>query len=74
MMTFDQCLTDLVHRKLITYEQALSSSTTPDDFALYFRGVARSSEQVQSGGPAPAAPARTDAADAPLEIDRPGRR
>src|SRR5439155_17585043 len=26
MMTFDQCLTELVHRKLITYEQAATSS------------------------------------------------
>ncbi len=84
MMTFDQCLTDLVHRRLITYETALASSTTPDDFALYFRGVAQSSERVSpTGGAAPATPpgapkpppAPTQVlADAPLELDRPGRR
>ncbi len=39
MMTFDQSLADLVHRQLVTYEVALGASTTPDDFALYFRGV-----------------------------------
>ncbi len=74
MMTFDQCLTDLVQTRHITYEQALASSTTPDDFALYFRGVARSSELVQPTGPAPSS-APVDPADAPLELDRrPGRR
>lgn len=40
MMSFDQSLTELVQRNLVTYEVALAASTTPDDFALYFRGVA----------------------------------
>jgi twitching motility protein PilT len=72
MMTFDQCLAELVSRKLITYETALSSSTTPDDFALQFRGVAKSGEQIaQSGQTAPAAPGSVrDPADIPLELDR----
>ncbi len=39
MLSFDQCLTDLVQRELITYETALGAATNPDDFALYFRGV-----------------------------------
>jgi len=39
MVSFDQSLTDLVQRNLITYETALGASTNPDDFALYFRGV-----------------------------------
>ncbi len=39
MISFDQSLTDLVKRKLVTYEEALRHSTTPDDFALVFRGV-----------------------------------
>lgn len=39
MISFDQSLTDLVQRQLITYEVALSAATNPDDFALYFRGV-----------------------------------
>ena len=58
MMTFDQCLTDLVMRRFITYETAIAASTTPDDFALYFRGVAKNSEvsadQRPSAAPAPA--------------------
>lgn len=39
MVSFDQSLTDLVQRNLITYEMALAASTNPDDFALHFRGV-----------------------------------
>ncbi len=39
MVSFDQSLTDLVQRNLITYETALGASSNPDDFALYFRGV-----------------------------------
>jgi len=72
MMTFDQCLADLVARRLISYETALASSTTPDDFALQFRGVARSGERVTPGVPAPPPPVGEvgDAADIPLELDR----
>ena len=85
MMTFDQCLTDLVLKKFITYETALSSSTTPDDFALAFRGVGSSSEAVTQAAPQPR-PAPGQPAPAPqqpttrqgppdeksLELDRPG--
>lgn len=39
MISFDQSLTELVKRNLVTYEVALAASTTPDDFALHFRGV-----------------------------------
>ncbi len=39
MISFDQSLAELVRSKLVTYEVALSHSTTPDDFALVFRGV-----------------------------------
>jgi twitching motility protein PilT len=39
MVSFDQSLTDLVHKRFVTYEQALANSTNPEDFALYFRGV-----------------------------------
>jgi twitching motility protein PilT len=70
MMTFDQCLADLVMRKLISYETALASSTTPDDFALQFRGVARSAEQIVPGQPGPAPAQIRDTADVPLELDR----
>jgi len=40
MISFDQSLAELVRGKLVTYEEALRHSTTPDDFALVFRGVA----------------------------------
>ena len=72
MMTFDQCLADLVGRRLITYETALAASTTPDDFALQFRGVAKSGEKVNQGAPGAPQPtaAVRDPADIPLELDR----
>src|SRR6185436_13179628 len=57
MMTFDQCLTELVLRRFITYETALSASTTPDDFALHFRGVARATDQVVPTEATPQKPA-----------------
>ena len=41
MMSFDQSLTELVKAKLVTYDEALRHSTSPDDFALVFRGVSR---------------------------------
>jgi twitching motility protein PilT len=68
MMTFDQCLTDLVHRGLITYETALASSTTPDDFALYFRGVAKSSDAVNPNA-APIPASQLPPEERPLELD-----
>jgi Tfp pilus assembly ATPase PilU len=69
-MTFDQSLAELVVRQLITYETALSSSTTPDDFALQFRGVSKGGEQVTTqAGQRQEAPVR-DANDVPLELDR----
>ncbi len=45
MVSFDQSLTDLVQRQLVTYEMAIAASTNPDDFALYFRGVSSGQEQ-----------------------------
>jgi twitching motility protein PilT len=71
MMTFDQCLIELVQRRLITYEIALASSTTPDDFALHFRGVAKSSDQVAPDAPAAA---RADDRESALELDRAARK
>lgn len=69
MMTFDQCLADLVQRGLITYETALSSSTTPDDFALQFRGIAKAGEKV-SPEDEPAPVERHDPGNIPLELER----
>ena len=44
MVSFDQSLTELVHKKLVTYADAVRYSTNPDDFALYFRGVSQSTD------------------------------
>src|SRR6185436_9276500 len=41
MISFDQSLTELVHKKFVTYQEALAQATNPDDFALFFRGVSR---------------------------------
>ena len=39
MVSFDQSLTQLVRRKLVSYESALAASSNPADFELAFRGV-----------------------------------
>jgi twitching motility protein PilT len=54
MVTFDQSLMDLVHRKLVTYEEALAQATNTDDFALRYRGIGRGDEAVIPGNDAPA--------------------
>jgi twitching motility protein PilT len=41
MISFDQSLTELVQRKLVTYDEAVKASSNPDDFALYFRGFTK---------------------------------
>jgi twitching motility protein PilT len=48
MVSFDQSLSDLVRGNLVTYEEALASSTNPDDFALAFRGVSRGANTVDA--------------------------
>jgi twitching motility protein PilT len=81
MISFDQSLAELVRGKLVTYEEALRQSTTPDDFALVFRGVsgggsadAWQQEQMNAQNLAPhgrsgtGAPTHADAAE--LEIER----
>ncbi len=39
MISFDTCMTELVQKRLVTYETALRNSSNPDDFALHFRGI-----------------------------------
>ncbi len=46
MQTFDQSLMDLLQRKMITYETALTNSTNPDDFALRVKGIMVSSDMT----------------------------
>jgi twitching motility protein PilT len=79
MISFDQSLTDLVHNKFVTYQEALAQATNPDDFALFFRGVSRGGAvgndfdpRSNRAQPAPAqpAPARppTNVAPAPTGV------
>jgi twitching motility protein PilT len=66
MISFDQSLADLVKRRIISYEEALSSSSRPDDFALSFRGFGSgSSAEAAAAAPKPAASLGGE-----LEIDR----
>jgi twitching motility protein PilT len=53
MVSFDQSLMDLVRRKLVTYEEALTQATNADDFALRYRGVSRGDESVEAAPEAP---------------------
>lgn len=56
MQTFDQSLYNFYKAGLITYEDALAESTSPNDLALLISGVNASSENdVQSAGNKPAA-------------------
>ena len=44
MRTFDQSLAELVHNKLVTYDEAVKNSSSPSDFALLFSGVRSSTK------------------------------
>ncbi|HJZ85084.1 MAG TPA: type IV pilus twitching motility protein PilT [Polyangia bacterium] len=71
MISFDQSLTELVQRQLVTYNEAVRQSTNPDDFALLFRGVSGSTDVnwndpgLQYQQAEPAGPARTGAPSTP---------
>jgi Tfp pilus assembly ATPase PilU len=71
MVAFDQSLTELVQRELITYEQALRYSTSPDDFALAFRGVVKGGASMATPLASRASTHETSAArDSAFEIVR----
>ena len=46
MQTFDQSLMKLAKEGLITYDEALSQATNPDDFSLRFQGVISTSDNT----------------------------
>jgi twitching motility protein PilT len=76
MVSFDQCLTDLVRNRKVTYAEALAHATNPDDFALHFRGVAGSTDEswhtdaaYNPSAPAPASRS-TDAPSNAMPIER----
>ncbi len=58
MQTFDQSLMQLLTKKLISYEEALTQSTNPDDFALKVSGISSTSDanwdEFTSDDPSPA--------------------
>ncbi|MBI5055951.1 MAG: type IV pilus twitching motility protein PilT [Nitrospirae bacterium] len=49
MQTFDQSLMGLYQRGLITYEDAASRATNPDDFALKVKGILSTKESWEEG-------------------------
>lgn len=56
MQTFDQCLLDLFHDNLISYEEALRQASNPDDFVLKVKGVhstAEAAAEERQKSPAP---------------------
>ena len=85
MVSFDQSLTELVHKDQISYEEALRAATNSDDFALHFKGISSGGSndaavdfvrQQQDGARKPGRPAGQPAAPAPgpaLQIDRFGK-
>ncbi len=50
MQTFDQSLLDLYRKELISYEDALSRATKPNDFALMVKGVQSTKDVWDQGG------------------------
>lgn len=49
MISFDRSLTALVKNEIITYDTALRNATNPDNFALFFRGVADTKNWMDDG-------------------------
>jgi twitching motility protein PilT len=49
MQTFDQSFLNLYQRGIITYEDAISRATNPDDFALKIKGVISTKESWEEG-------------------------
>ena len=50
MQTFDQSLFGLLQKGLITYEEALSLATNPDDFVLRIKGITSTRDIWGAGG------------------------
>jgi twitching motility protein PilT len=75
MISFDQSLTELVQKKLVTYAEASAAATNPADFALHFRGVSKGgsmsdNNSAPSPPPAAAPAANTQPAPGQMQIDR----
>ncbi len=73
MISFDQSLTELVLKKMVTYAEASAAATNPADFALHFRGVSKGGSMTDMGPPLQAAPPATApqaGGQPPMQIDR----
>jgi hypothetical protein len=55
MVSFDQSLTELVLKKMVTYAEAAANASNSADFALTFRGVVKGGS-ISDSGPEPASP------------------
>ncbi|RJQ56538.1 MAG: type IV pilus twitching motility protein PilT [Nitrospiraceae bacterium] len=49
MQTFDQSLLSLYNRGIITYDDAMSRATNPDDFALKVKGIMSTKDTFDAG-------------------------
>ena len=56
MVSFDQSLTELVLKKMVTYAEASAAATNPADFALHFRGVSKGGGSDDPMPPPPSQP------------------
>jgi twitching motility protein PilT len=82
MVTFDQSLSEMVQRQVVTYADALAAATNPDDFALQFRGVSKGGQMhadveytpspQRNGAPSPPS-ANSANGSAGFQIDRFGK-
>jgi twitching motility protein PilT len=69
MTSFDQSLAALVKDQLVTYEEAIKSSSSPSDFALLFRGVSSTTSSSWRGA-SPTSPSLGAMSHDEFEIER----
>lgn len=63
MQTFDQSLYDLVQKNLVSYEEAMKWTQSPDDFALKMKGVQSTKESWEASQ-------KKDDGNEKFEVDR----
>jgi len=69
MQTFDQSLMYLLEKELITYEEALTQCSNPDDFALKVKGIYSTSDAGWEGFEAKIAEEEEEASKSKIEDD-----
>ncbi|HEY0710283.1 MAG TPA: type IV pilus twitching motility protein PilT [Polyangia bacterium] len=73
MVSFDQCLTELVQKQLVTYDEAALNATNAADFALHFRGFSKggaTEPEPPRMASNPAAPGTSVGGTSGFQIDR----